>query len=100
VGDGDAASYTASAFDVNGNLLLSLTVSPTGGVYGELSLPVSGISFVDVTGTNFAWVADDLSFNGAAATPLPTTWTMMFIGLAGLGFVGYRRSRNRSPAAV
>ena len=30
----------------------------------------------------------------AAPTPLPSTWTMMLIGLAGLGFVGYRQSRK------
>jgi hypothetical protein len=26
-----------------------------------------------------------------AVTPLPPTWTMMVVGLAGLGFVAYRR---------
>lgn len=28
-----------------------------------------------------------------ATTPLPPTWTMMLLGLAGLGFIAYRRQR-------
>jgi hypothetical protein len=30
------------------------------------------------------------------ATPLPTTWTLMLVGLAGLGFAAYRR-RSSNP---
>lgn len=32
-----------------------------------------------------------------AATPLPTAWTMMMIGMSGVGFVAYR-GRNRKLA--
>jgi hypothetical protein len=32
--------------------------------------------------------------------PEPTTWAMMLIGFAGLGYVGYRRSRKRSGAVA
>lgn len=28
---------------------------------------------------------------GTAATPLPSTWTMLLSGLAGIGFIAYRR---------
>jgi hypothetical protein len=35
---------------------------------------------------------------GFAVTPLPSTWTMMLIGLAGFGFVGYRGMRRSSVA--
>lgn len=34
------------------------------------------------------------------ATPLPSTWTMMLIGLAGLGFVAYRRHKPAAHAAA
>jgi hypothetical protein len=30
-------------------------------------------------------------------TPLPATWTMMLIGLAGLGFAGYRQRKQSGP---
>jgi hypothetical protein len=33
-------------------------------------------------------------------TPLPPAWTMMLIGLAGLGFAGYRGSTARLPIAA
>ena len=37
----------------------------------------------------------------AASTPLPSTWTMMLIGLGGLGFAGYRQSKKSAlPATV
>jgi len=35
----------------------------------------------------------------AAAIPEPSTWTMMLLGFAGLGFAGYRASRKTAPAA-
>jgi hypothetical protein len=35
----------------------------------------------------------------AATTPLPSTWTMMVVGLGLLGFVAYRRTK-RSSAAI
>jgi hypothetical protein len=31
-------------------------------------------------------------------TPLPSTWTLMLIGLASLGFFAYRGTKDRSPA--
>jgi hypothetical protein len=37
----------------------------------------------------------------AAAVPEPSTWVMVILGFAGLGFMAYRRSRNglaRAPA--
>jgi PEP-CTERM motif len=34
-------------------------------------------------------------------TPEPSTWAMMLLGFAGLGFVGYRKSRTKTtPAAA
>jgi hypothetical protein len=34
------------------------------------------------------------------AIPEPSTWAMMLLGIAGLGFVGYRASRKNEPAAA
>jgi len=33
-----------------------------------------------------------------AATPLPSTWTMLIAGFIGLGFLGYRRTKKGSAA--
>jgi hypothetical protein len=35
-----------------------------------------------------------------SATPLPSTWTMMLVGLTGLGFVGYRQSKKATLSAA
>jgi hypothetical protein len=37
-----------------------------------------------------------------AETPVPesSTWAMMLVGFAGLGFAGYRRSRRAGPAGT
>jgi hypothetical protein len=34
------------------------------------------------------------------AVPEPSTWAMMLLGFAGLGFAGYRRSRKASAIAA
>jgi hypothetical protein len=44
-------------------------------------------------------VTTDSIGGSVAATPLPATWTMMLIGLVGLGFVVLRRAKN-GPAAM
>jgi hypothetical protein len=49
--------------------------------------------------TFFYGSIDTLSINSVAATPLPPAWTMMLIGLAGFGFVAYRR-KNGAALAV
>jgi hypothetical protein len=35
-----------------------------------------------------------------SATPLPSTWTMLLMGLAGLGFVGYRQRKTGALSAA
>ena len=43
----------------------------------------------------------DLSFVLiGSAIPEPSTWAMMLLGFAGLGFVGYRRSRKAVSIAA
>ena len=38
--------------------------------------------------------------SGGGAVPEPSTWTMMAVGFAGLGFVSYRARRARRAAMV
>ena len=35
-----------------------------------------------------------------AVVPEPSTWAMMLLGFAGLGFAGYRHARRRRPASA
>jgi hypothetical protein len=41
----------------------------------------------------------DYGTASVSATPIPSTWILMLIGLAGFGFAAYRRQRNEVPFA-
>jgi len=43
---------------------------------------------------------DYVSAGVAASTPEPSTWAMMILGFAGLGFAGYRASRKAAAIAA
>ena len=49
----------------------------------------------DVLSPN-AWtiMPEQLAFNLTFTVPEPSTWAMMILGFAGLGFAGYRRARR------
>jgi len=54
-------------------------------------------------GDQLAWFGSS-GYNPAtisvSATPLPSTWTMMLIGFAGLGFVAYRVKSKTAPGLI
>jgi hypothetical protein len=43
---------------------------------------------------------DYVSAGVAASTPEPSTWAMMILGFAGLGFAGYRASRKAAAVGA
>jgi probable HAF family extracellular repeat protein len=69
------------------------------GKYTTLDDPLSN-------GNTFAWGINDLGQiagrfdENVAVTPLPPAWTMMLIGLAGFGFVAYRRKSKPALMAA
>jgi PEP-CTERM motif len=66
-------------------------VSPTTGMnYGGF-----GVAVVTSTET-LSYVAGGVT----ATAPEPSTWAMMLLGFAGLGFAGYRKSRKAAISAV
>jgi len=89
----------------------SIDVTFVDGKSEDLSLPVnvnggaSYFGFTDkvaiksVTITNLgndAWGIDDVSYNAIAvkAVPEASTWAMLFLGFAGIGFLSYRRKNS------
>jgi hypothetical protein len=70
-----------------------LTWTPVSSVPGVFVYATSNTSTFE--GTNFT------QFNVTAATPVPepSTWAMMAVGFAGLGFLGYRKTRSDNALA-
>lgn len=88
--DGNWISY----FFDNGDLV--------GGTHSaNLQLLTNATSFIDpdATLTNAAGDVFSVPIVGPAPVPEPTTWAMMLIGSAGLGFAGYRRARGPRGAS-
>jgi hypothetical protein len=81
--------------------------------YSGLSSAVTNLANTyksDVTGGSPIWApdynvsllseSDNQNLGFVTPTPLPSTWTMMLIGAAGLGFFAYRGTKNRAAAQL
>jgi hypothetical protein len=89
------ATLNGTVFE-NFNQLHAFSFNPTFGV-NTLSFVVTDTgppTALRVDG--FASAVPDVT----AAVPEPSTWAMMILGFAGLGFMGYRRSRKHQGAAL
>jgi hypothetical protein len=79
------------SFDLTGlkhDADLSFILVATGGPLTEISL-LSGSGIKE---------AKHFEGSGVAASPEPSTWAMMLLGFAGLGFAGYRKARSARTA--
>jgi hypothetical protein len=96
------------------NIVPAFTIPPsdlyniTGVIPTDLPAPAQVILSFYVSPTNF-WAysdgnwyvnASDYGTNGTWSVPEPSTWAMMLLGFAGLGFAGYRRTRKPRSIAV
>lgn len=84
-------------FNIGGNApvgtavdLFNNGVSPTTGIY------YGGFGVAVATHAN---TLDYIAGGVTATAPEPSTWAMMILGFAGLGFAGYRGSRKAASAA-
>lgn len=89
-------SITMQAFDINGNLLGTVTRQDAGGT--TLSLAIAGIHSIRLTQQTGTVAFDDLTFNtpvaAAAPVPEPAALVMFGTGLAGAGGVLRKRRRR------
>jgi hypothetical protein len=100
-----SGSATLTAFDAFGNVIGTNTQPDTGpiGTGLTLSITTSGIHSVEITETNDTIGFDNFQFGPLSAVPTsavpePSTWAMILLGFAGLGFMAYRR--NSGPALM
>jgi len=79
------------------------------GEFNMVITPAAGESFNTISFFHFqsgdpnGSIVRDLSFevaSGASGVPEPSTWAMMLVGFAGLGFAGYRASLKRAAGAM
>ncbi len=97
-----ASSGTGDLFGIDDLVLyvpegyagLSLTGSST---FDNTTIAALGFT----TGTYvFTWPdPGSVTVNVSAGVPEPSTWAMMLLGFAGLGFAGYRSRKSVAPAA-
>jgi PEP-CTERM motif len=66
----------------------------------------ASLSFTDVSpsativlGTLRSFTSD-VSGDFSSTVPEPSTWAMMLLGFAGLGYAGFRKARNRSAISI
>jgi hypothetical protein len=60
-------------------------------------LPEEPITVVNIIGSSFVFAGVNLSLT--TAVPEPSTWAMMILGFAGVGFMAYRRRNSAMLAA-
>jgi PEP-CTERM motif len=84
-----------------GDVFVEATNAPSLGQVLELAFTGSLMGFTEGTITGNVVTTSDLgvalfvinSGGSITAVPEPSTWAMMFVGFAGLGYAGYRRTR-------
>jgi hypothetical protein len=103
-----AARADANAFfraSIDATTMVSLT-DTTGNTYVAENFSFTGTGSDTLTfsaQTNPSeWMVDDVSISSASgAIPEPSTWALMMVGFAGLGFASYHRTRvGRSDHAA
>lgn len=82
-------SFPTEAITVNGAPLVLVQGLQT------YNLNLMGVTQVEISGTvsGTYWLADNVVFDQVAAVPEPSTWAMMILGFAGVGFMTYRRNK-------
>ena len=98
-----------NAFDAPGTLLGSFTSTGSGplksfafddsGAVND-SAPFSMTLWAQATMTSGAVLLDRGQGEAKSAVPEPSTWAMMILGFAGLGYAGYRRTTRISAALI
>jgi hypothetical protein len=86
---------TGMAFDVNG--LLFVTAENPGGYWNLWGSSPGNYSLFESVGS-YNYPIQESGTLSVAAAPEPSTWAMLALGFASLGFFGRRRTERLAPA--
>jgi hypothetical protein len=87
-------SNPTETITINGS---PLTITQTLTTYTLNLVGVTAVNISGVPSDSGYWTADNIVYN---AVPEPSTWAMIMLGFAGLGFAGYRASRKSVALAA
>jgi PEP-CTERM motif len=93
-------SYTLTAL-LGGSIVESFSTSV--GATANDFYGFSGIAFDSIRVTsndNDFFLIDNVQFGAVSAVPEPSTWAMLILGFAGVGYMAYRRRSPAAPAAA
>jgi hypothetical protein len=91
---GTELNFTASGADATHPFVIG---TPRG-AGNFLNLPVPFVANLSIA-PNTALCPEDSACTGLIGAPEPSTWAMMLLGFAGLGFLGYRKAFKGTLAA-
>jgi hypothetical protein len=86
---------TGNAFDVDG--LLFVTAENPGGYWNLWGTSPGNYSLYESAGS-YTYPIQESGTLSVAAAPEPSTWAMLAVGFASLGFFGRRRTARLAPA--
>jgi hypothetical protein len=81
---------------LNRNDLGDQTITSTGGVFDNFTFAYTSPGGAPIAATE---VIDNINFT-VAPVPEPSTWAMMILGFAGVGFMAYRRRAQAAALAA
>jgi hypothetical protein len=84
---------------LNGTLVGDVSYGVSGSAWTDVSVHFSNVDQVMINGLN-GFLLDNSTVNEVSAVPEPSTWAMMILGFAGVGFMAYRRKSKPSLMAA
>lgn len=92
----DQSGTQSQSFSLSGNGQNFFTITSDGGdIIKSMKIVMSGGNTDDVKQFRLDGIQPLTS-----AVPEPSTWAMMLVGFAGLGYLGFRQSRRKAGAAA
>ena len=91
-------AFTGNLITGTGVSLLTGSPGPSWECFDSFNCPGGNAPYPNASDFAVRYVGAELVRAAVAETPLPSTWTMLIAGFAGLGFFAYRGTKKNSAA--